>query len=239
MFGLFKGLSAPVLGVSAQNALMFGIQRKLLKYVTKDRVGHFYSGCIVGAIQSIIYSPIDFAKIQLQVQGIGEKIKSKKERYFKGPIDVLRTFYKTDGLRAGFYRGFSMTLIRDCPGYGIYFYSYVYFCDMLTPKHHIDRHTIGPMQLLMAGGLCGMLSWGIIYPLDVIKTRIQVDGFMPHGKYKNHIHCLTHCYHNEGLTVFTRGLGTTILRAFPVNAATLCTITLVERLLNSYRNDIK
>ena len=215
--------------MAAQNGLMFGIQRNLLHHISNDHAGHFYSGCITGAIQTIVSSPVELAKIQLQMQGIGEKMKHQKDRRYTGPFNVLKSFYKSHGVCAGVYRGFWITLLRDCPASGTYFYSYVYFCDMFTPKH---KTTLGIMGLLVAGGLAGITSWAIVYPIDVIKTRIQIDGFMPHGRYKNYFECLIVSYKNEGLGVFTKGLAPTLVRAFPVNAATLCTFTLIERILH-------
>lgn len=41
-------------------------------------------------------------------------------------------------------------------------------------------------DMLLAGGLSGVVSWAFTYPLDVIKTRLQADG----AKYSGVVDCL-------------------------------------------------
>ncbi|KAJ3047578.1 hypothetical protein HK097_011411 [Rhizophlyctis rosea] len=75
---------------------------------------------------------------------------------------------------------------------------------------------LGAAQLILAGGLAGIAAWLPCYPQDLIKSRIQSDprkistwdmikeirGKSPSGR------------------VLFKGLGPTMLRAFPANAAT-------------------
>jgi len=70
----------------------------------------------------------------------------------------------------------------------------------------------------------------VTYPIDVVKSRIQVDGMMGETKYCGMIDCFQKCYHEDrDIRVFFRGFNSTMLRAFPVNAATLTTVALVLR----------
>jgi solute carrier family 25 carnitine/acylcarnitine transporter 20/29 len=52
-------------------------------------------------------------------------------------------------------------------------------------------------------------------------------------KYSSVFDCAQKSYKNEGLKVFTRGLLPTILRAYPANAATFTTVSLVN---NYFKN---
>lgn len=80
--------------------------------------------------------------------------------------------------------------------------------------------------MLMAGGLSGTVSWILTYPLDVVKTRLQVDP----GKYSSFADCLRKSVQSEGLVCLTRGLTPTLIRAFPTNAVTFTVVTWVFRL---------
>lgn len=78
----------------------------------------------------------------------------------------------------------------------------------------------------MAGGLAGVMSWIVTFPIDVVKTRLQSDVS---GKYSGAIDCLKKTYQAEGYSAFSRGLVSTVIRAFPTNAATFTVVTWIMR----------
>ena len=65
----------------------------------------------------------------------------------------------------------------------------------------------------------GSVTWGLVLPIDVIKSRIQADC-PENPRYKSMIQCIRISYKEEGLSVFYRGFGPLILRAVIVNGAT-------------------
>lgn len=91
---------------------------------------------------------------------------------------------------------------------------------------------IGIGRLLMAGGLSGIISWTASFPQDVVKSRFQADD-----QYTSARHCIVESYRAEGAKVFGRGLWSTILRAFPTNAATLTVVTLFLRYIGGLNDD--
>jgi solute carrier family 25 (mitochondrial carnitine/acylcarnitine transporter), member 20/29 len=56
--------------------------------------------------------------------------------------------------------------------------------------------------------------WGVIYPIDMVKSRMQTDGFSPSDgqKYRSTLHCVRTVWKTEGISAFTRGLGPTLIR---------------------------
>ena len=87
---------------------------------------------------------------------------------------------------------------------------------------------------LFAGGVSGILTWLVNYPIDVIKSRIQADGTQSKHKYNGFIDCGKQIYNTEGVKGFRKGLGVTLIRAFPVNAVTFATVMV---LLNYMRRN--
>lgn len=81
----------------------------------------------------------------------------------------------------------------------------------------------------MAGGIAGMVSW-VAYPIDVLKTRMQMDGVDGPVKYRNSLDCLRKCVAQEGYSFMFRGFTPTIIRAFPVNAACFTVVTWTMRI---------
>lgn len=227
VFGLYKGMASPLYGLAAINAVVFGVQGNVQRRLKDPNsyTSHFLAGSIAGMSQTFICSPMELAKTRMQVQGQGEsryRYRTSKHIY-KGPYDCLVKIHRQEGFR-GVFRGFWITLLRETPSFGLYFVAYELICRTCSPNPDED---VSMPVLLVAGGCAGMASWLSTYPVDVIKSRIQADM---KGRYKNVLDCLRQSYKDEGLMLFTRGLGPTMIRAFPVNAATFATVALVLRL---------
>lgn len=134
--------------------------------------------------------------------------------------------------------------MRDAPSYGVYFWAYEGMKRMLVDPS--NPSAAGP--LLLAGGMAGTLSWASIYPLDVIKSRIQMQqpsSSSPGATtpllttldrpYTSIRDCVVRSYRAEGLGVFFRGLAPTVLRGFPVNAVTFWMYEWVMAWLSTHR----
>ena len=211
------------------NSIVFGVQGMTYRRLEPGIKSLFLSGAIAGLAQSIVVSPMELVKTQMQLQGQGIKYKHvirhtpDEMLRFNGPWDCVKKIYKSGGLK-GVYRGFIPTALREAPGVGIYFAVYHEICSHMARSHESVHH-LGVFYLLIAGGVTGSISWLLTYPTDVIKSRYQADI---NGKYTGLIDCIKQTY-SRGSHVFFRGLSTAIVRAFPVNAATLATVTLILR----------
>ncbi|XP_047200915.1 mitochondrial basic amino acids transporter isoform X5 [Girardinichthys multiradiatus] len=221
MLGLYKGIGSPMMGLTFINAIVFGVQGNAMRKLERDTpLNQFLAGAAAGAIQCVICCPMELAKTRMQMQGTGEK-KSKKKMY-KNSLDCLVRIYKKEGFK-GINRGMVTTLLRETPGFGVYFLAY----DALTRSlgcEPEDPYMIP--KLLFAGGMSGIASWLSTYPVDVIKSRLQADGVGGVNKYNSIMDCVKQSLQKEGYRVFTRGLTSTLLRAFPVNATTFATVAL-------------
>ncbi|XP_021498244.1 mitochondrial basic amino acids transporter isoform X1 [Meriones unguiculatus] len=215
VLGLYKGMSSPLMGLTFINALVFGVQGNTLRALGQDSpLNQFLAGAAAGTIQCVICCPMELAKTRLQLQG---------PRTYKGPLDCLVQIYRQEGLR-GINRGMVSTLLRETPSFGVYFLTY----DVMTRAMGCepDDRLLVP-KLLLAGGTSGITSWLSTYPMDVVKSRLQADGVHGVTRYHGIADCIRQSYQAEGWRVFTRGLGSTLLRAFPVNAATFTAVTVV------------
>ena len=231
MFGLYKGMASPLYCLAGINAIVFGVQANINRRLfNPDSLwSHFLAGSIAGLSQSIICSPMELAKTRMQIQGQGEShVKFKHHRHtYEGPIDCIRKIHKTEGIR-GVFRGFTLTCFRETPSFGVYFLSYEWLCKKFEP---FDQSPLGAVATLVAGGMAGMCSWFSTYPIDVIKSRIQADMT---GQYSGFFDCCKQSVKESGPMVFTRGLCSTLLRAFPVNAATFGTVAYVLRFFKDH-----
>eukprot|EP00029_Vermamoeba_vermiformis_P012688 TRINITY_DN7588_c0_g1_i1.p1 TRINITY_DN7588_c0_g1~~TRINITY_DN7588_c0_g1_i1.p1 ORF type:complete len:157 (+),score=16.00 TRINITY_DN7588_c0_g1_i1:385-855(+) len=152
---------------------------------------------------------------------------------YKGPIDCAKKVWQASGLR-GIFNGLSATLIRDVPGFGIYFGSYEYFRSVLANKDG----ELSPWRQITAGGLAGMISWGFAHPPDVVKTRVQAQS-LNNMAYKGFWSACKHLYRTEGASVFARGLGPNLIRSFPSNAAIFYVYEVLMKTSNEYLKERK
>ncbi|KAF7843337.1 mitochondrial arginine transporter BAC2 [Senna tora] len=230
---LYRGMAAPLASVAFQNAMVFQtyavLSRSFDSSVSpKDPPsykGVALGGFITGVAQSTIVSPVELVKIRLQLQNKGQSKES-----CKGPLLITRNIWKAEGLR-GIFRGFGITVLRDAPSHGIYFWTYEYVREQLHPGcRRIGKESLWTM--LTAGGLAGVVSWIGSYPLDVIKTRLQAQT--PSSmKYKSMLDCVRQSIREEGYDVLWRGLGTTVGRAFVVNGAVFAGYEIAMRSLSN------
>lgn len=211
--GLYRGVTSPLGGVAIVNAIVFGVYGFAQRTLGHETISQaFLAGAAAGLSQAFICSPLELAKTRLQVS----------DKYH-GTWDCIRKVFKAQGTR-GVFKGLGLTMMREAPSYGTYFATYEY----LTGGQNVTT-----WQILLAGGLAGSASWLIVYPVDVIKTRMQSDGVQGAPKYRNAVHCLKESLKAEGPRFLTRGLVSTIVRAFPTNAATFTVVNWIIRLTDA------
>ncbi len=165
--------------------------------------------------------------------------------------------HRRRGVFGGIYslnQGFLVTLYREVPAFACYFASYNYLCKLSLHFRHnqsCNSDDLHPIELFMAGGIAGIVAWVVTYPFDVVKSRLQVDGMYGERNYSGMIHCFQESYREEfrelaieyekepdskprptkwrAMRVFVKGVNSTVLRAFPLNAVTFMTYALILR----------
>ena len=234
VLGLYKGMASPMVGVAFVNSILFGVQRNVMRVLEPGLKSEIIAGSFAGAVQSIICCPVELAKLRVQIEGQGEKhqkfiprkLRGRNQERYHGSIDCFFKIYKKHGL-AGCYRGMTLTVMREVPSFAIYFGMFEICCQLFSPTGgHVD--SLGAASLLLAGGMSGTASWVFTYPIDVIKSRYQADST---GLYNSMLDCTKKTYQAGGLRAFSQGLNATILRAFPMNAATFATVVMTLRLM--------
>ncbi|ROT66797.1 hypothetical protein C7M84_015140 [Penaeus vannamei] len=214
--GFYKGMGFPLLSTGTLNALFFGVYGNTVRILSEGRdrpsfTDIFLAGCAGGVAQLVVACPVDLIKIKMQMQtGSGEGIWGKHfESHYRGPTSCLLDLYRRGGIRAC-YTGLNSMAIRDVIASAAYVVLYEWM---------VDRNpSPATLPILWAGGMAGVISWAMIIPLDVVKSRIQGDN-PSNPQYKNARDCFVKSYKAEGIRVFTRGFWMMSLRAFPTNGS--------------------
>lgn len=212
--GLYKGIGAPLLGVTPMYALCFlgygigkstfGVDQPMLHRMDAADIPLVALAGVTSAIFTTpILAPGERLKCFVQVQ--------PKDSAIKSTGDAARHIYRTGGLQSVF-RGSAATFLRDGLGSAAYFGSYEYMKTHNTP----EGGETSVATTLVAGGLAGMLNWIVALPIDTLKSRLQVaPEKYPHGIRS----VFSEVMRTEGVGALYRGLGPVMARAFPANAA--------------------
>jgi solute carrier family 25 carnitine/acylcarnitine transporter 20/29 len=130
------------------------------------------------------------------------------------------------------YRGTAVTFLREAQAYGMWFAAFEYMMNSDAARNGIAREDISTLKVAGYGGLAGEVLWLSSYPFDVVKSKMQSDGFGASMKYASMRDCFAKVYRAEGLGGFWKGIMPTLLRAMPVSAGTFATVEVTMRLLS-------
>lgn len=202
-------------------ASLAGAEPKPLSY------GQYYaSGAFAGIANTVLSSPIEHIRIRLQTQPHGAG------KLYNGPLDCIGKLSRSPSVAMGLYRGTSVTLLREAQAYGFWFMSFEYMMQSDVKRNNITRKEIPTWKIAAYGGLAGEMLWISSYPFDVVKSKMQTDGFGDKQKYKSMRDTFAQVFRQEGLGGFWRGVGPTLLRAMPVSAGTFAVVELTLRAIS-------
>ncbi|KAK6582720.1 hypothetical protein PZA11_005128 [Diplocarpon coronariae] len=234
----YKGTLTPLVGIGACVSVQFGAfheaRRRLEAYNTSKNPSapglsypqYYAAGAFAGLANSVISGPIEHVRIRLQTQPHGAA------RLYSGPLDCVRKLSAHQGVWRGLYRGEAVTILREAQAYGVWFLAFEFLMNSDASRNRIGRKEIPTYKIAFYGGLAGEALWLASYPLDVVKSKMQSDGFGETQKFKGMTDCFRQTFRAEGLRGFWKGIGPTLLRAMPVSAGTFAVVELTMRALS-------
>ncbi|XP_073455416.1 solute carrier family 25 member 43 isoform X1 [Aquarana catesbeiana] len=160
-------------------------------------------GGVAGVLSRTATAPLDVVKILTQVGTFHSK---------QGFLNTFQLVYKAEGLQA-FWKGNLTACVRLFPYSAVQLSAY----HRLSVLFMDDLGQISPSKAILAGSVAGMLAAIVIYPTDVIKTRLIVQNSLE-PTYRGIIHALYTVYYQEGFRPLYRGVSLSILGAVPFSA---------------------
>lgn len=122
--------------------------------------------------------------------------------------------------------------MREAQAYGVWFLSFEYMMNSDAARNKIERKEIPTWKIALYGGLAGEALWLGSYPFDVVKSKMQTDGFGEKMRYRSMRDCFAQTFKAEGLRGFWKGIGPTLLRAMPVSAGTFAVAEITLRAIS-------
>uniref|UniRef100_A0A7C9DNK9 EF-hand domain-containing protein n=1 Tax=Opuntia streptacantha TaxID=393608 RepID=A0A7C9DNK9_OPUST len=195
------------------------IPEGISKHVHASR--YLIAGGIAGAASRTATAPLDRLKVVLQVRTTDVTIMSEARKIWK------------EGKIFAFFRGNGLNVMKVAPESAIRFYTYEMLKGVIVDAKGVDKGDIGPMGRLVAGGLAGAVAQTAIYPLDLVKTRLQtyecVDGKVPSlGALTRDI------WVKEGARAFYKGLYPSLLGIIPYAGIDLAAYETLKDMARKY-----
>ncbi|KAL0449203.1 UNVERIFIED_CONTAM: S-adenosylmethionine carrier 1, chloroplastic/mitochondrial [Sesamum latifolium] len=197
--GLYSGLAGNLAGVLPASAVFVGVyepaKQQLLRNLPENlsAVAHLTAGALGGIAASFIRVPTEVVKQRMQT---GQ---------FTSAPDAVRLIASKEGFK-GLYAGYGSFLLRDLPFDAIQFCLY----EQLRIGYKLAaKRDLNDPENAIIGAFAGALTGAITTPLDVIKTRLMVQGSA--NQYKGIFDCVQTIVREEGPSALLKGVGPRVL----------------------------
>lgn len=113
-----------------------------------------------------------------------------------------------------------------------YFLAYEALVQSHLRRNGGTRDDISPLYSLSYGALAGYALWGSIYPIDVVKSKLQTDSLDPAKRqFRGMLDCFRQTWRKQGWRGFTGGLEPTLVRSPFANGVTFVAFELAMRVM--------
>ena len=220
--GFYSGCSTTMAGQAIiKGALFFvyGAARNFL--VLRTALGlSTLSLCLAagfsGFVGSFVMTPVERIKCVMQARAANT---------FVSPIACIKELLRRDGLYGLCFRGLGATVLREIPACTLYFVSFALAKAALLDSGYLARTP----ALMLSGAFAGAASWIPVYPIDVVKTQIQVE--LGEGADSNGSSSLMgttkRLWQAGGPMAFWDGIGPKLARAVVNHAVTFLVVDFV------------
>lgn len=155
----------------------------------------------LGCAGLLVGHPFDTVKVSLQTQDFRKPI-------YSGTFDCVKKIIQRDSFK-GLYRGLSSPIASVSFINAILFGVY----------GNVQRRSAEPDSLsthFMAGACSGLVQTFICSPMELVKSRLQVQNDLPTKvKHSGPMRCLNHIWKTEGIRGVYKGFGITVVRDVP------------------------
>ncbi|KAI8914199.1 mitochondrial carrier domain-containing protein [Gorgonomyces haynaldii] len=203
VFGLYKGMSALVIGNSMKAGVRFLTFDQTKRFFEKDGkvsgFGMMVSGLAAGISEAVlVVTPSETIKTKL----IHDQ--NAAQPRFKGLWHGTSTIIKEEGI-AGIYRGLTAVVARQGANSAVRMTTYGLIREELAKYYPVQngKPVVPWTTNFLVGAFAGIVTVYCTMPLDTVKTRMQ--ALDAKQRYKNTLDCLIKVGRTEGITALWKG----------------------------------
>ncbi|XP_042339824.1 calcium-binding mitochondrial carrier protein SCaMC-1 [Plectropomus leopardus] len=180
------------------------------------------AGAMAGAVSRTGTAPLDRMKVFMQVHST----KSNKISLVGGFKQMLK-----EGGPMSLWRGNGINVLKIAPETAIKFMAYEKYKKLLAS----DPGKIQTHERFIAGSLAGATAQTVIYPMEVMKTRLTLRKT---GQYSGMLDCVNKILRKEGVRAFYKGYIPNLLGIIPYAGIDLAVYESLKNLwLSHYAKD--
>ncbi|KAL0782566.1 hypothetical protein CaCOL14_000472 [Colletotrichum acutatum] len=231
MRSLFAGNGLNVIKIMPESAIKFGSYEAAKRTLSKFE-GHndprqisstskFVAGGVAGMVAQFCVYPLDTLKFRLQTSTVQGGLSGNAL-----VIDTAKKMWQAGGMRIA-YRGVTMGLMGMFPysaiDMGTFEFlksSYKRYMAKYKGIHEEDAKP-GNIMTGLIGATSGAFGASVVYPLNVLRTRLQTQGTVMHpATYTGIVDVARQTFKNEGVRGMYKGLTPNLLKVAPALSIT-------------------
>ncbi|OJD37663.1 calcium dependent mitochondrial carrier protein [Diplodia corticola] len=231
MRSLYAGNGLNVVKVMPESAVKFGAFEASKRMFAKIE-GHgnprdihtwskFMAGGFGGMVSQAVVYPLDTLKFRMQCETVSGGLHGNKLI-----IATAKKMWMKDGLRS-FYRGLPMGLFGIFPYAAIDLGTFEYLKRAVTTRNaekrgcHEEQAEPGSFMTAFIGGFSGAFGASLVYPLNLLRTRLQSQGTVLHPRtYTGIMDVTRQTIKGEGARGLFKGLTPNLLKVVPAVSIT-------------------
>ena len=177
-----------------------------------------YAGGIAGCVSRTCTAPLERVKMLVQAGRINS-----------GLFPGLRQIYLEGGMKS-FWRGNGANCIKVAPETGAKFVLFEQLKQIIAE----DSGNVNIWERFWCGGMAGCGAQTLVYPLEVMKTRISIA---PSGTYSGFLDCWRKTIRFEGVRALYKGLGASVFGIIPYAGVDLMINSMIRESAVTYYSE--
>lgn len=229
---LWAGNGLNVVKIMPESAIKFGTYEAMKRICARieghsspqqnSSLSRFLSGGIGGMVSQFFVYPLDTLKFRMQCETVAGGAHGNKLIW-----QTAQKMWKEGGARC-FYRGLTMGLVGMFPYAAIDLSTFEYLKGKMTArkarikKCHEDDVAPSGFTTAMIGGFSGALGATAVYPINLLRTRLQSQGTILHPRtYPGGVRdVFRQTVKGEGVRGLFKGLTPNLLKVVPAVSIT-------------------
>jgi len=196
-------------------------------------VSQFIAGGVAGMISQAVVYPLDTLKFRMQNETVKGGLRGNRLIF-----ETARKMWSQGNIRP-FYRGLTMGLVGMFPYAAIDLGTFEYLKRTVVARKmkqfncSQEEALPGNFTLALMGGFSGAFGASIVYPVNLLRTRLQSQGTVSHPRtYTGIVDVTRQTLKGEGVRGLFKGLTPNLLKVIP--AVSIVSIMLVLPILPGY-----